>query len=126
MNHSVKYLIKTSSEAGCAHFDTLAQRNKFIEMIRRSEGLELLSKKDMTFAELDSLVKFNYRDDLYALVNYYDYKHASECVYALYNKDKKSTRQIGSMLVVSPQAITAWMDRWEFPRRPRYTQKIAS
>ncbi len=71
------------------------------------------------FKNLDSQIKFNYREDIYLLAKFHGYQYVSECVFALYNNDKKSVRQTAKVMSVSPETVLYWMRKWNFKRRPR-------
>ncbi len=71
------------------------------------------------FERLDGLIRFNYKNDLYSLVKSHGSQYVSECVYTLYNRDKKSVRQTAAFMEVSPETILYWMRKWNFSRRPQ-------
>lgn len=74
-------------------------------------------KKD--FKNLDSMIKFNFRKDLYSLVKDHGCKYVSECVYVLYYKDKRSIRQVAKAMAKSFEVILYWMRKWDFERSPK-------
>jgi hypothetical protein len=71
------------------------------------------------FKDLDAMIKFDHRPDLYEEVKFQGYEYVSELVADLYNKQHFNLRQVAERLDVTHVSIAMWMKIWKMPRRPR-------
>jgi len=71
------------------------------------------------FKELDSMIQFNYKEDLITKIRLLGKRTVSSYVYDQYYNHQQSIRQIAKQLNLTPTAIVTWMNRWKMPRNSK-------
>ena len=73
----------------------------------------------MNWAELDARINFKSKTRSDAILKRHKYKYISKLVYDVYFVEKLSIRHTSTKIGVSPQALTYWMSKMGFERRPQ-------